>query len=542
MQFASNPSGTLAYKEGNPTSRHQHERASQRRHTTRTRLPNRETNQPSDATRQRPNRQIRRNSPDPDHAQSYGTPISTPKNPSTIRILYQNIKGLSHNSSGEDHQYYLTHLRDLHVDFAGLSETNTAWQHQYLRHNFITRARKAGDGLAKTSFGSPSPEIDEIPSNDTFQAGGSITLCLGPWTTAVFGTDIQDKSGLGRWSGISIRGKNNNIFSLVTAYRTCAGSRQTASLGSTFHRETEFFINQARDAGNNSCPKHNHIPVRQQFLIDMAEQIRALQEEGHAVLLMLNANATITDDAKFQDMVEQCDLLDMHRADPATSTYIGASARRIDYIFGCNKVMAATTRQGTLAYHEGPQSDHRALYVDLDAYRLLAHHARDNAIQPPQARVLKTGNPEAVAIYTTKMKEYYDQHKMIKRIKKLHKRHYELSDDKVRVALEKWDRDQGRAMRHAEKALGSIRLKKHYWSPTLRNAGLLCRYWRLRLLSNRENRDVSVTIHRIQTMVQQHDSTYIFPLQHLELSTIVIAKFWKQAKQSLKNCNKKHAS
>ena len=187
----------------------------------------------------------------------------------------------------------------------------------------------------------------------------------------MFGKDIHDKSGLGRWSGISIRGKNNNILSLVTAYRTCAGSRQTASLGSKFHRETEFFINQARDAGNNSCPKHNHIPARQRFLIDMAEQIRALQEEGHAVLLMLDANATITDDAKFQDMVEQCDLLDMHRADPATSTYIGASARRIDYIFGCNKVMAAMTRQGTLAYHEGPQSDHRALYVDLDAYRLL---------------------------------------------------------------------------------------------------------------------------------------------------------------------------
>ena len=110
MQSARNPSGALAYKEGNPTSRHQHKRASQRRHTTRTRLPNRETNQLSNVTRQRPNRQIRRNSPDPDHAQSYGTPISTPKNPSTIRILYKNIKGLSHNSSGEDHQYYLTHL------------------------------------------------------------------------------------------------------------------------------------------------------------------------------------------------------------------------------------------------------------------------------------------------------------------------------------------------------------------------------------------------------------------------------------------------
>lgn len=192
-------------------------------------------------THQRPNRKLRRTSPDPDHMLSYGTPISSPKHKTSIRIFHQNIKGLSHHPSCEDYEYYLTHLRDLQVDIAGMSETNTAWQHQYLRQTFITRARKAGDGLAKTSFGSPSTEIDYIPPNETFQAGGSLTLCLGQWTTTVFGKDIQDKSGLGRWSGLTIRGKYNNTLSMLTAYRTCAGSRQTASLGSTFHRETEFF-------------------------------------------------------------------------------------------------------------------------------------------------------------------------------------------------------------------------------------------------------------------------------------------------------------
>ena len=270
----------------------------------------------------------------------------------------------------------------------------------------------------------------------------------------------------------------------------------------------------------------------------MEEQIRALQDEGHAILLMLDANATITDDEKFRDMVETCELLDLHRANPATSTYIGAVARRIDYMFGCNKVWATMTRQGTLAYQEGPQSDHRALYVDLDAHMLLDHHAQDNAIQPPQARILKTGNPEAVAIYQNKMKEYYDQHNMFKRIRQLHKRQDRLTEDQVRITLEKWDRDQGRAMRYAEKALGSIRLKKHYWSPTLRNGGLLCRYWRLRLLSQRENRDVSNTIHRMQAMVQQHDPTYSFPMQYIDVPTNDIAKYWKQAKQSLKQLQK----
>ena len=113
-------------------------------------------------------------------------------------------------------------------------------------------------------------------------------------------------------------------------------------------------------------------------------------------------------------MVEQCGLVDLHRSDPAPSTYIGTANRRIDYMLGCSKVTASMTRQGTLAYHEGPQSDHRALYVDLDAYHLLDHHAQDNSIQPPQSRVLKTGNPEAVAAYLTALKEYYKKHNMVK--------------------------------------------------------------------------------------------------------------------------------
>jgi hypothetical protein len=79
-----------------------------------------------------------------------------------------------------------------------------------------------------------------FPPHETFQAGGSLTVCLGKWTTCIYGKDIQDVSGLGRWSGVTLRGKQENSVSLITAYRTCAGTRQTAPLGSTFHREIEF--------------------------------------------------------------------------------------------------------------------------------------------------------------------------------------------------------------------------------------------------------------------------------------------------------------
>jgi hypothetical protein len=274
------------------------------------------------------------------------------------------------------------------------------------------------------------------------------------------------------------------------------------------------------------------------FLIDMRTQIHELQDAGHLIILMLDANATLVDDDKFRTMVDQCGLIDLHRSDPATSTYIGASARRIDYMFGCQKVMNSLTRQGSLAYHEGPQSDHRALYVDLDAHQLLAHHANDNSIQPPQARILKTGNPESVHVYLTKIKAYYEEHNMVKRILQLHKRHIKMPDAELRKLLEKWDRDQGRAMKSAENETGSIRLKKHYWSPTLRNAGLLCRYWNIRIRAKKNNYDVSESINRLQEMVIQHDPNYVFPLQQVELTEGELESNWIKAKRALKELQK----
>jgi hypothetical protein len=79
---------------------------------------------------------------------------------------------------------------------------------------------------------------------------------------------------------------------------------------------------------------------------------------------MLDANSTL-DDVSFQDFLSLCGLNDLHSNDPAPSTFIGAAHRRIDFIFGCDEVSRFVTRSGSLAYAEGPQSDHRSLYIDL---------------------------------------------------------------------------------------------------------------------------------------------------------------------------------
>lgn len=93
----------------------------------------------------------------------------------------------------------------------------------------------------------------------------------------------------------------------------------------------------------------------------------------------------------------------------------------------------------------------------------------------------------------------------------LFKHHSKLSKSQLRRRLEKWDRDQGRATRHAEKLL-TRQHQKYYWSPTtLRNAGLVCCYWHLRLYGIRKNRDMSTSIFRLQNHIRQHNPDFMFP-------------------------------
>jgi hypothetical protein len=344
-----------------------------------------------------------------------------------MRVFFQNIKGLSHSPSRDDYDYYLAHLNDLEIDVAGLAETNTAWQHKFLRYDFTTRARKAGNGMSKTSFRSPAATVDWIPPQETFQAGGSLTTCFDKWTTGLYGPDVQDETGLGRWSGLTFRGKHKNVLTLITAYRTCAGTRQTAPLGSTFHREIEFFRHKSE----------KNINPRTRFLHDMRDLILRLRDKGHSILLMMDANSTLDDDTNLSDMIHTCGLYDLHRSDPPLSTYIGAERRRIDFMFGCHNVLEAAIRSGTLSYVDGPQSDHRALYIDLDTSLLLDHHPMDNAIQPPPCRALKTGNPEIVARYHQLMLRLStDNHNMVHRIDKLFKHHAKMSEHQLRRHLE----------------------------------------------------------------------------------------------------------
>ena len=470
----------------------------------------------------RPGRRFRKTNIDPSPSVSYGDPISQ-KTTGSIRLFFQNVKGLTHSTTLEDYKYYFQCIQGLDINIFGLSETNTCWAHHHLSSDYRLALRRYSR-QSKTVFGTISPSIDPCSQAESFQSGGNLTSIIGSCVSRVRGSELRDPTGLGRWSGLTLDGSDGKIISIITAYRVCSGSPQSSPLGSAFLREYEYFREH----------KYTSLNPRRIFLTDLQHAITDLQASGHCIILMLDANSTI-DDHTLQDFLSLCGLHDLHFQDPAPSTFIGASNKRINFIFGCDEASRYVTRSGSLAYAEGPQSDHRSLYVDLSPDFITTPPW--NSTLPAQSRDLHTGNPDHVQKYHCTMLDYYSQHRMVERMQALFDSKEDYDREELRTALIKWDNDQGRAMELSESILRRPP-KKCAWSPILRNSAIIRRYWILRLREHLRQEDYTTTFLRWQTSVQHHDKTFFLPFLGCPLPILQIRKNLNRANSTFRSIQK----
>lgn len=94
--------------------------------------------------------------------------------PGTVRIFFQNVRGITSTQDDEDTAHIMSIMNDLHVDVMGLAETQTPWKSPDLRGKYHNRGRREF-GMIKTAYGSPSQNVDPLKNDATFQAGGTVT-------------------------------------------------------------------------------------------------------------------------------------------------------------------------------------------------------------------------------------------------------------------------------------------------------------------------------------------------------------------------------
>jgi hypothetical protein len=112
--------------------------------------------------------------------------------------------------------------------------------------------------------------------------------------------------------------------------------------------------------------------------------------------------------------------------------------------------------------------------------------------------------------------------------------------DQIKEELEAWDRDQGRAMKRAEKEISIVR-KQYEWSPKLRNAAITRRYWRLRLRESKYSEDYGPTITRLQDRIQATDKSFRFPSSAVPLTLHEIRAQLNQSTKKLHALQKESA-
>ena len=106
-------------------------------------------------------------------------------------------------------------------------------------------------------------------------------MMFGPLTSSLdYGAEKMDKSGLGRWSVMTVQGEGFKTR-IVCGYNPCYNNNANSSTSYQQHRR--YLINKRKDL---TCP-------RTKFREDLIEQLSKWREEGDRLIVCLDANENI---------------------------------------------------------------------------------------------------------------------------------------------------------------------------------------------------------------------------------------------------------
>ena len=274
-----------------------------------------------------------------------------------IRILHQNINGTSPKNEYIDWEMKLNNLNDLQVDVACLSEINLDLNNAEVKHKLIEKAKYMDKHLKIQTAASKT-----TTSNSLSKRGGTMTIVRGNWAGNV---KKVEKDKLGRWTTVEMIGKKGKTVKIVTAYRVC--DQKHAQGNCTIYLQQQNDLIQAN--------RENTDP-RNAILEDLGKMIEKDHRDGKIVILTCDMNESVQRSRKLDRFLNQNNMYnaieEIHRGlYPAT---YDRGRECLDLIAISNTVeRKAIKKSGYLPFYEGYVSDHRALYVDIDAKELFTY-------------------------------------------------------------------------------------------------------------------------------------------------------------------------
>ena len=320
-----------------------------------------------------------------------------------VRFAFQNIHGISLVTDQQVMPETAT-IGALQIDVAALTETNVHWNEKNKEKIEIQLNRHLGSSRVVCAS-NVSKRVEE-----GYQPGGSMLAVVGPQVGRMM------KSGSdpwGRFTWTEIRGERDEGILVISAYQVSQRKGTVAGPQTAFSQQIDKMIVE----GDTS------LDPRTRILQDLRNLITTKRAEGFRPILMLDANDewVETGSKSFQQFVSDLNLVDplynKFGKDGITQTTYSRGSRRIDFILMDPTIEQAIERVGTLALHEGMDSDHVMLYMDLSEERLFRGIMNRPVLNP--SREFVVAQADKAEKFITKFKKYVEEKNFAERVKKL---------------------------------------------------------------------------------------------------------------------------
>jgi hypothetical protein len=419
----------------------------------------------------------------------YGETITTPKQPHTLRIYYQNIRGAKQYEDKWDpwkrgHQK----MHDFEIDISTLVETNTRWTYTNIRqaNTTITKIHKQ---LRSAMAGSnDSTESD-------YQPGGTYCSIHGKWTGQIL-ERITDPSGLGRWTGFKLEGKHRQHLIIISVYRPTPSNDKSDN---TCYSQQWRILRQSASTTNPE--------PREKLITDLITQCKQWRQEHAEILLGIDANESIesTKPALLR-LMQETSMTSLHRKTHSPITY-ARGKHCIDFMMGTPKIAEAVKAAGYFPFFAGAwHSDHRALYIDIDTLALF--NGDPHNLESATNRNLLSNNK----LQSSKFLNSLTRNKTLP---KLANRIFNLNN------IATWTHDHHSQLETIDKTFTTILLKAEGrckpkssapWSPELHEAFLIQSYWKKTISSQLTRKSVHTQLTEITN--QLLDPTKVWQGKH----------------------------
>ena len=259
------------------------------------------------------------------------------------------------------------------VDLLALSEVNKDWRKlDYDNSIWGATSSWKEHRRIQVSYNTSTPAKKE------YQPGGTAMVMFGELTFRI-SFQSYDPRGLGRWSILTLTGKQNVNTTIITCY--CP--TRSKSLGSTFVQQLIYMANNKDELPNVDCP-------RQLFGIDLKNELEAFVNKGHNLIVMGDFNSHYLDLTSWMATIGLIDLIE-HRHGKCPTTHTRSSETPLDVIYGSPifKIM----KGGFLPFQK-LLSDHRGIWIDIPKFYLFGYKPQHPVF--PSPRRLKLEDPRIV--------------------------------------------------------------------------------------------------------------------------------------------------